>query len=214
MSLGVSGQGDSVLLVEYTPEFNFVEGFYLNFDQVRSNSPLPKSRILTNVDYFDRDFFDKVLSEEVVYYYDDFGMKKELDVEEVWGYSKNGVIYIGVGGNFHRITIVGNICHFVAAITSYDGQYYDPYFNRYSFYDYYYNRRPTGIAKTEIRQFILDFTSGEILDYDISNLMVILMNDPELYDEYSSLSRRKRKQQKFLFIRKFNESNPISFPVR
>ena len=205
-------QGDT-LLVKYTPEYKFREGIFIYFEQARNNDPLPKSRILTTLDYNDRDFFQKLLAEDIIFYFDDFGVRKEIKTSQVWGYSKNGVLYIGLGGAFHRITIVGSVCHFLAAITSYDGQYYDPYYDRYSFYNYnYYNRRPYNYTKTEVRQFLLDFASGEVLDYDVPNLQVILMKDPELYDEYASLGRRKKKQQKFLFIRMFNERNPLFFP--
>ncbi len=210
---GIAQQGDSTL-VQYSPDYQFREGIFLTFDQVKNNDPLPKSRLLTTIDYNDREFFQKLFNEEKIFYFDDFGMKKELESSDVWGYSKNGVLYIQLGGGFHRITIIGSICHFLAAITSYDGQYYDPYYDRYAFYDYYYyNRPPNNYTKTEVRQFLLDFQTGEVVDYDVQNLEVILMKDPELYDEYAALSRRKRKQQKFLFIRKFNERNPIYFPA-
>jgi len=212
IALEASAQGDTVRMIMYTPDYRFNEGLFLTFDQVKTNNPLPKTRILTTVDYNDRDFFTTVFSEEPIYYYDDFGMKKELKSEDVWGYSQNGVLYVGLGGDFHRVTIIGGICHFIAAITSYDGSYYDPYFDRFSYYDYYY-RRPNTVTKTEVRQFLIDFETGEVVDYNIQNLEVILMKDPELYDEYNSLGRRKKKQMKFLYIRKYNERNAIYLPA-
>ena len=53
-------QGDT--LVQYTPDFKFRDGIYLNFDMVRSNSPIPKAKLFTSVDYNDKDFFDQVIS--------------------------------------------------------------------------------------------------------------------------------------------------------
>ena len=38
------------------------------------------------------------------------------------------------------------------------------------------------------------------------------MRDPELHDEYIGLRKRKKKQLKFFYIRKFNEQNPLYFP--
>lgn len=212
ISFTVSAQSDTVRMVKYYPDYKFNEGLFLSFDQVKTNSPLPKSRILTTVDYNDRDFFTKILTDETIYYYDDFGMKKELKTEDIWGYSQNGVLYIGLGGDFHRITIIGGICHFIASITSYDRPGYDPYFDRYSYYDYYY-RRPNTVTKTEVRQFLIDFQTGEVVDYNTQNLEVILMKDPELYDEYNGLNHHKKKQLKFLYIRKYNERNPIYLPA-
>jgi hypothetical protein len=34
-----------------------------------------------------------------------------------------------------------------------------------------------------------------------------------LHDEFASLSKKKRKQMKFMYIRKFNEKNPLYFPA-
>jgi hypothetical protein len=42
---------------------------------------------------------------------------------------------------------------------------------------------------------------------------VLLMKDPELHDEYVQLSNKKKKQLKFLYLRKFNEENPLYIPV-
>jgi hypothetical protein len=67
---------------------------------------------------------------------------------------------------------------------------------------------------SEMRQFILDFNTGKVMDYDYKNLEMILMRDPELHDEFSNLRKRKKKQLKFLYIRKFNERNPLYLPVK
>jgi lipocalin len=37
--------------------------------------------------------------------------------------------------------------------------------------------------------------------------------DPALYDEYISLRRKKKKQFKFVYIRKYNEAHPLYFPA-
>ncbi len=63
-----------------------------------------------------------------------------------------------------------------------------------------------------MRQYLIDFETGKLYDYKRESLEVLLMKDPELHDEYQSLRRRKKKQLKFMYIRKFNERNPIYFP--
>ena len=49
------------------------------------------------------------------------------------------------------------------------------------------------------------------MEYDVASVEVLLMKDPELHDEYVTLRNRKKKQLKFLYIRKFNERNPLYF---
>jgi len=201
--------------VEYTPDFKFAEGVFFDFDQVRNNNPIPKARILTAVDFNDGDFFKEVLDKDVIYYYDEFGMRKEMKKDNIWGYSRNGILYIQLKDGFHRITIVGGICHFVAFIKTYETRYYDPYFYRGNYSDYYrYPSRNATYSKTELRQYMLDFESGKIMEYNYSNVSLALMRDAELHDEYMQLGRRKRKQLKFMYIRKFNERNPVYFPAK
>ncbi len=114
-------------MVKYTPDFRFRDGIYVNFDQVKQNSPIPKAKLLTSTDYNDKEFFKKLLESEKIYYYDGMGVRQEVNVSNIWGYARNGVLYIQVQKNFNRITFVGSICHFVADVTTYDNRYYSPY---------------------------------------------------------------------------------------
>ena len=198
---------DTSNMIRYTPDFKFREGIFLNFQQVRNNAPVPKSRILTNVDFSERDFFTKVLEDKTVLFFDHFGMKQEVRSDDIWGFSRNGILFISLDNKYHRITIIGSICHFVANVTTYDTRYYDPYY--YNPYDYYYRY---GGSSNEMRQYILDFEVGKVYDYDFQSLEVLLMKDPELHDEYAQLSKKKKRQLKFLYLRKFNDRNPLYLP--
>ncbi len=203
-------------MVKYSPDFEFGEGIFANFDMVKYNTPLPPARIVTDVDMFDRQFYDKITSEKEIVIYDENGVKQVMKTKEIWGYGRNGVLYINVGSKFHRVSFVGNICHFVATMTTYNPNYYDPYaMNPYYSNSYYYNRYTmpqSNYSNTELKQYLLDFETGNVLDYDIESVEVLIMKDPELYDEYQSLRNRKRKQMKFVFIRRFNEKHPLYFP--
>ncbi|MCH7656808.1 MAG: hypothetical protein IIB05_00590 [Bacteroidetes bacterium] len=206
---------DAGNMAEFNPDFKFIEGIFFNFDQVRNNHPIPKARILTAVDFNDDKFFKEVLEKEIIYYYDEYVMRKEVKKDNIWGYSRNGVLYIQLKDDFHRITIVGGICHFVAFVKTYETRYYDPYFYRSYYYDYlHYPSRRMTYSKTELRQYMLDFESGKVMEYNYENVGLALMRDAELHDEYMKLSRRKRKQLKFLYIRKFNERNPFYLPAK
>jgi hypothetical protein len=223
-------------MVKYTPDFRFTDGIFLNFDQVKANSPIPKAKILTSTDYNDKDFFKNLMSGEKIYFYDGMGIRQEVEKNSIWGYSRNGVLYVQIQGNFNRITFMGNICHFVADVTSYDSRYYnspygyyDPYYSPY-YSPYYYpyygnygsyyspygsyyspNRQNTG--RNELRQYLIDFDSGKVLEYDVENTELLLMRDPELHEEYMRLPNKKKKDLMFVYIRKFNEKNPLYLPV-
>jgi hypothetical protein len=211
-------------MVKFTPDFRFKDGIYLNFNQVKENSPIPKAKLLTSTDYNDREFFKKLLESDKIYFYDAMGIRQEVPKNNIWGYSRNGVLYIQVQEEFNRITFVGSICHFVADITTTDPRYYNSpygYYDPYSYYSpfgygsyyypygsYYSPYSRTNTTRNEVKQFIFDFESGKVLDFDLENTELLLMKDSQLYEEFMKLPRKKRKDLMFVYIRKFNENNP------
>jgi len=212
--------------VRYTPDFRFRDGIYVNFDQVKFNSPIAKAKILTSTDYNDKEFFKKLIESDKIYYYDAMGVRQEISVNSIWGYARNGVLYIQIQNNFNRITFVGSICHFVADVTTVDnryyspyGGYYDPYYSPYSYGSYYpygsyyspYSRN--NMTRSEVKQYLFDFEEGEVVEFDQKHTEMLLAKDPELYEEYVKLPRKERKDLMFLYIRKFNEKNPLYIPV-
>jgi len=211
-------------MVKYTPEFRFNDGIYLNFDQVKLNSPIPKAKLLTSIDYNDREFFKKILEIDKIYFYDNMGVRQEIAKNTIWGYARNGVLYVQIQENFNRITFIGSICHFVADITTYDSRYYnspygyyDPYYSPYgysSYYNPYYSPyRQSNISRNEMKQYLIDFESGKVMEFNVENTELLLMKDSQLYEEYVQLSRKKKKELMFVYIRKFNEKNPLYIPV-
>jgi len=223
----ISGQEHEGML-KYSPEFRFKDGIYTNFDQVKSNNPIPKAKLLTSTDYNDKDFFKNLMKSDKVYYYDAMGIRQEISKNNIWGYSRNGVLYIQIQGNFNRITFVGSICHFVADVTtvtpSYyspyvSGGYYDPYYspygygNYYSPYSSYYSPYGRTSTRNEVKQYIIDFDSGKIFEFNMENTELLLMKDNKLYEEYVQLPRKKKKDLMFVYIRKFDEENPLYIPV-
>ena len=203
--------------VQYSSDYQFGDGIYANFDMVLANNPIPPARIVTDLDMFDRAFYEKITAGKEIVIYDENGVKKELATNEIWGYGRNGIIFINVGSAFHRISFVGSICHFVATVTTYNPNYYDPYgYNPYYSSSYYYNRYSmpqSNTASTDLRQYLLDFETGDVMEYETESVEVLLMKDPELADEYHALSNRKQKQMKFVFIRRYNEKHPLYLPV-
>ena len=224
-------QGDT--LVQYTPDFKFRDGIYLNFDMVKTNSPIPKAKLFTSVDYNDKDFFDQVISSEKIYFYDNMGVRQEIEKDAIWGFARNGVLYAKVQNIFNRITFCGSIIHFVADVTTQTGYnpygYYDPYYSPYrSFYSpyyyspyssryydpYYYGGSPysRNTSRTDLEMFMIDFETGKTYEYDLENLEALLMRDPELYEEFVSMRNKNQKKMMFVYLRKYNERHPILLP--
>lgn len=209
--LVLTAQSTTREMVRFDKDFEFEEGFFIDFSQVKKNDPVPFARVITTYDPSDVNFFDKLLSESGLAFFDAYGARQEVKMSDIWGFSRNGVLYKRLSEGFHRVTIVGSICHFVANITTYERRYYDPYrYNPY-YYDPYYPNTVT-TRNSEMRQYLIDFETGKLLDYDYKSLEVLLMKDPELHDEFMELNKRKKKQLKFFYLRKFNERNPLYLP--
>ncbi|OFX58224.1 MAG: hypothetical protein A2046_09385 [Bacteroidetes bacterium GWA2_30_7] len=202
-------QNDTNNLIKYTTEFRFKEGIFISFEQVKSNSPVSKSKIQFISESDDVDYYTKLFNQKKISYSEN---DKIIDVpsEKVWGFSKNGTLYIQMNDELFRIPYVGTISHFIANVTLYRDRFQDPFM-----YDPYFSAfpQPTYTSK-ETRQFLLDFSSGQILEYNMQNVSAILMRDNELFDEYNLLKKRKKRQLMFLYIRRFNERNPLYFPQK
>jgi len=210
--------------VKYTPDFKFKDGIFLNFEMVRQNSPIPKAKFLTAVDYNDRDFFTQLMKGNKIYFYDNMGLRQELDKNTIWGFARNGVLYRKVQDNFYRITYFGSIIHYVADVTTYDqnnynsgypygsyNPYYSSYYNPYySPYSYGYPNNTT--SRTNLYQFIIDFETGDEREYNLQSLEAILVRDPELYSEFQSMRGKNKKKMMFVFLRRYNEKHPVYIP--
>lgn len=206
--IGANLHGADTLL--FTPEYKFRDGIFLNFDMVKANAAIAKFRIITSEPYSSRSFFEDVTSAKEISFYDEFGAKQSVPVKKIWGYAHNGLLYIRVDDSFNRINLVGKVCHFVATITTFNTNSYDPMYS--AGYGYRYGYQPSTYQTQELRQYLLDFDTGKLIDYDVEGVELLLMKDPALHDEYSVLSKKKKKQMKFYYLRKYNERNPIYLP--
>ncbi|OFX20161.1 MAG: hypothetical protein A2033_17290 [Bacteroidetes bacterium GWA2_31_9] len=200
-------QVDSVNLIKYSTDYRFKDGIFLTFEYVKSNSPIPKTNIQFITESDDIDYYTKLFNQKKITYTDN-GKTVEISSENVWGFSKNGTLYIQWNNELFRIPYIGSISHFIANVTLYRDRFQDPFM-----YDPYFSSFPQpSYSSKETRQFLLDFSSGQIIEYNVQNVSAILMRDTELFDEYNLLKKRKKRQLMFLYIRRFNERNPLYFP--
>lgn len=212
----VLAQDDSLNRIKYTADFRFTDGLYLNFSMVRSNNPIPTIRIMSKNDPGDFNFLRNLVEEKSISYFDSFGSQKEVKTEKIWGFCQDGKLFINYNDEFNRIPIVGQVCHFISDVTVIES-FNDPYYyDRYNYYSnpYYHRNNNRATRSREMRQYILRFDSGEVLSYDRESILVVLMEDPELYEEYNSLRKRKQRDLMFFFLRRFNEKHSLYIPVQ
>lgn len=194
-------------VVQYAPGFNFREGIYLSFEQFKNNNPISKNSIISKLDKSDTEFLPTILDEKTFSYKDAADSVRTASTENVWGFSRNGVIFIRVENDYNRIAVLGSISHFVATITIYNSGMNSPFMNPY----YGPGSMPT--TTQEMRQMILDCKTGRTNDFTQENMENILQRDPRLFDEFNALKKSQKKDLLFLYLRKYNEKHPLFFPA-
>jgi len=214
----VLGQNDSIVgkKVAFDQDFKFKDGIFLSFEDVRRNNPVSKARIITDINYNDFAFFEKVMENEVVYVLDGMGQRSEIKAKQIWGFSQNGTLFIKWNDVFNRIPVFGSLCHFIADKTYIDNRtnpYYNNYYNSYNYYTYNnpYNNPYSQSVQTELRQYLLDMETGQVMDFTYENVEIVLARDAELLAEFVKLKNKKKDQLKFLYLRKYNEKKPFYF---
>lgn len=196
-------QTDTTGLVKYDFSFSFKEGLYTDFNSFRNNTPLPFES-LVYPDYADPDFFSQLDTANTIIFNDKYGATAGVSPSELWGFSRNGKPYIFYSDKSNLIPFVGSICHFITTVTVVYSTYHDP------FYDpYYYNPGARTYQSEELRQFIIDMSTGNILEYNNKNVEMILKREPEIFDAYSELSKRKKNKQLFYYVRLYNEKRGL-----
>lgn len=191
-------------VIQYTKDFEFKNGVYLSIFNFRNNNPIPVSKIIFNSNKGDKYFLKYVLDKNSFTYIDSTGKEQEVKTESIWGYCSNGIIHISHGIDYNRVTIIGSICHFVATIPMKVGMsdpfnYNDPFYNPQQY---------TYVSE----QFVLDYESGKVLEFNVTNMETLLSRDETLYKEFTALKKKQKRDSIFLYLRKYNEKRPIYFP--
>ncbi len=208
----VSAQNDSTTKgkVKFDKNFRFKDGIFLSLEDVKRNNPISKTRIITDLKYDDYSFFENLFKKNVISVLDENGHTVDIKVDKIWGFSQNGILFVYWNEEFNRIPVFGSLCHFIADKTYIDNNR-NPYYNGYGYYynPYYYPHSQT--VRTELRQYLIDMETGKIMDYNYKNLEIVLSRDTKLYEEFVKLKKKKKRQLKFLYLRKYNDNHPFYF---
>jgi len=208
-------QKDDSQMIRYSPEFEFREGLYLDIDDVRNSDPIPLARIVTDLGSYNKDFINEMHSSEKIILYDDYGIRRFIYTNHIWGYAENGRLYMMIGGQFQRIIIQGSISLFTASATTHAKTKTSPGDTRANYTPLYStnNRRYYYANVTEERkEYLFDFQSNTIAAYTVEVLEKLLLRDFELLSEYASLRKRDKKDRMAEFIRRYNQNHPLYFP--
>ncbi len=204
----MSSQNDTSKFILYDFSFLFNDGIYTNFDDFKSNNPIPIESIISP-NCASEDIFSCIDTASFIKYNDGYGIIKEININEIWGYSKNGKPYKYWDDKFYLIPIIGTISHFAANIKVLN-TYNSPY--SYSLYGSY-SAVSVPIGKTyeseELHFFIIDMNDGTIMNYTRENVEMLLKRDSEIYENFMKLSKRKRNKEMFQYVNTYNKKHRL-----
>ena len=195
---------------KYDADFIFTDGIYLDKDDFKKNLPIDKSQIISGIDPNDLTYFEQLVEQKTIELFDRLGNEISVETAKIFGFCSDGTIYINHNGTFSRVGIIGSICHFLGTktvVNNVPSQYYGGVYNRY--YSPIYRQTAT----VEPQQYLYNFETGDLLEYNPHNLETMLMGDPAIHDEYAALSRKKKNAKLFYYMRLYNEKHPIYIPV-
>ena len=200
--------------VSFTNDFVLKEGIYFSYTDFRKDNPVPKDAIVSSADKTQLDFILKTLTDykEITVSFN--GQNQKVEVKKIWGFCQNNTIYINYQGKFYRIPVFGNISNFLATIevyNNYGGGMYGGMGMGMGYGGMMGSSMP--VKQRETKQFIFDFYSGEVMDYTLNNIEILVSRDLKLYEEFMQFKRKKRMDMMMLYVRKYNAAHPISFPV-
>lgn len=193
--------GPATGMVAYHGGFDFHEGVYFTFRDFRNNAPvITMDRLL---DAQGRPVTDLRSTNGRLQYRDASGAPLRLDMDRLWGFCDEDVVYVRSGNGFNRIGLMGSLAHLVFDATYRDLGWYDPMWG---------GMGPTSYTVQEQR--LLDMRTGDFLPVNAAGMHKALEADPALRAEFDALPRRTRDRQAtvFQFLRRYNDGHPLLFP--
>ena len=171
------------------------DGVYFSFAEVKQNKPsISKEQLIKS--YYDKTDFtlSQWANTENLFYLDNNGVKRKVNRDSLWGYVEEGTPFILLNGRFYKFYTIGTISVFVESYPTIQ-QTVAPVLT--DVHSGTYNR-------------LFDFSNGQIGDYDVTNLTMVLAKDTALYNDFQELKNMKAKRKKmYKYIERYNDKHTL-----
>jgi hypothetical protein len=192
-------------LKQYEFGFDFVEGIYLTFEEFKNNDPAIKENKVVAI-YQPTDQIKYIdYSKKKIKYTDPEREVRKIHIKDIWGVCNNDIIYIELGNRLHKLVKIGAISYLIELHNG-------PVRSHRVI-------GAVGYAPGESRNIIgnlnriFDFQTGDVVPLTPDNLAKLLSADTALFTGYLGLTAEDRKKHMLQYLDKFNERNPIYFPI-
>ena len=215
--------------VEYTSEFSFKDGVYLSFQDFKNNNPVPLTHIISDFDIRNPNYLTRVLEQDTVYYYDNLYEERSVAADDLWGFSNQGRVQIAHNLVWSKkkkikdivfvpLNTIGKVCFYAAEQYVYRSLLDSPEIGMFS--DSYYTDE--SYTRERVPVFMLvEFETGDLIlssqsivsDFVTETVYRLLESDESLLREFASLPMKQQRKQAMFFLKRYNERNPIFFPI-
>lgn len=193
---------------QYYSSPEVLDGFYPTRETLFENRPILPKDLETPLSLDSPDFFVSSLNQEFLY----VRSKANTDsirVDTLFAAAVAGVPYIQVQGEFYRCITFGRLCYFATI---------QPLSGRSVATGASMSIGPWGtMARTNNgnnmanEEFVFDLKTGEVRVLDYKTLIYFIQTDEKLLYAYNQLKKREKRNQKYLFIKRFNENHPLHY---
>ncbi|MBX2874180.1 MAG: hypothetical protein KTR30_18825 [Saprospiraceae bacterium] len=182
----------------FSVEFQFEEGLYVYFKQWKDNTPIRREQIISLSQPDNPYFFEEILSQPWVSYYNQYNEIQRVKSSKVFGYSMGNAVFTR---DHAEIRTIGAICMFteVRPVTNIERTFASLAF-------------PFPPRNENAKAFIIDFEYNRKLFFNKRNMEEILGRDPLLYRDYRQ-TKGKWRDKIHQYIALYNERHPIYFPM-
>jgi hypothetical protein len=189
---------------DYFGGMDLRDGLYQDFQAFRTNRPTVLLEDLRNAQ--DLPVTDVRRAAGKLHWRPDSGAVRTIDLNTIWGFCQNDVVYIGTSNGFYRIGLMGSLCHLVVEETYRD---WNPYMVGYPYGSPY-----GSVTRTVLVQQLLDMETGAYLPFNAAGMDTALLHDALLSDEFRNLPKKQRNSTEvlFRFLRLYNDRHPLAFP--
>lgn len=171
------------------------DGVYFSFAEIRQNKPsITKEQLIKS--YYDQAEFtlSQWAGTENLFYLDAEGVKRKVKRDSLWGYVEEGTPFIFLNGRFHKFSTIGSISVFTESYPTI--------------------QKTVAPVLTDVRsgtyQRLFDFSTGQIGDYDVTNVNMVLAKDTTLFNDFQDLKNMKTKRKKmYKYIERYNDKHEL-----
>jgi len=197
--------------VQFSLDFKFEEGIYINYLDFRMNRPISKELLVSKENKEQLDFIGKTIENSEYITFSFGGRDFKVKSDSIWGFSQNNSVYLNYDKKMFKIPVFGNISQLI--VTEDISNQYRGTTSSAFYYNYGMTIGGGPNNVREMKQMLFDFYSGKLIEYELENVEEILKRDEKIHREFMTLSRNKRRQKMSSFLRNFNQLHPIYFPA-